>query len=463
MKNINQIQSVYLIGIGGIGMSALAKFFLQKGCTISGYDKTPTAMTDELMASGIDIHFTENIDLIPKQIDLIIYTPAIPLDHAELKYYKENGYLIQKRSEVLQQIAEAYFTIAVAGTHGKTTTSSMLAHILKYTGYDCTAFLGGVTVNYKSNFLLGKNKALVVEADEYDRSFLKLHPEVAIITAVDVDHLDIYGTAEELEKGYTAFANGSKPNAILIVKKDLKIIKDIKDRKVITYSLDDNKADCYAENIAVKNGKYFFDLNTPFKQIKDIQLNMPGRHNIENSVAAASIALQLNIDSEKVKKAIFEFKGVKRRMEYVVQTNDYIYIDDYAHHPVEIQALLKTVREMYPYKKITAIFQPHLYSRTRDLADDFSKSLSMADELILLDIYPAREQPIEGVTSEILLDKITCAHKSILSKKEVLKYVQSNDPELLLTVGAGDIDQLIETVKNILLDKISQKVEQKIK
>ena len=447
--NLEKIKKAYFIGIGGIGMSAIARYFKQKNIEVSGYDKTPTVLTHQLEKEGVKIHFEENIEMIPKDADVVIYTPAIPGEHIELKFFKENNYLIKKRSDILQEITKDFFTIAIAGTHGKTTVSSMISHILKHSGYDCTAFLGGIALNFNSNFVNGKNETMVVEADEYDRSFLKLNPNIGVITATDADHLDIYGTEEKMQGAYIEFAGKIKSNGLLVTKFNLPILKEVNNENIITYSFQDSRANYFAKNIKKENGGYIFDVIHTEQGVQNVRLNIGGLHNVENTVVAIAIAQALKIDNDKIKKAIFEFKGVQRRFEYKIKTKDFIFIDDYAHHPQEIKALISSVKELYPEKKITAIFQPHLFSRTRDLADGFVESLNLADEVILLDIYPARELLIEGVSSKMLYDKLSVKEKLLCSKNDLLDVLKNKKTGVLLTIGAGDIDQLIEPIRKI--------------
>ena len=441
---------VYFIGIGGIGMSALARYFHSKNYRVSGYDKTSTELTKTLEASGIAIHYEENLDLIPKDAKVIVYTPAIPANHAELVFYQQNGYKVVKRSDILQWITESSFNICVAGTHGKTTTTTMTGHILRHSGYGCNAFLGGIAANYQTNFWSDANNVVVVEADEYDRSFLKLTPDVAIITAMDADHLDIYGTPEEFGNAFIQFSQKIKEGGCLISKYGLPRDTEFEVSNHLRYSLNDERASVYAKDIKVINGSYLFDVVYKGEIIKDITLNMGGLHNIENAVAAIGVAKYLGISDEKIKAAVADFKGVKRRFEYIVKTEKQVLIDDYAHHPEELRALISGVRSLYGTEKLTLIFQPHLYSRTNDLANEFGVSLSMADEVILLPIYPARELPIEGVTSEMLLDKMTIIYKQVLGKREMVEWVKANKPRLVVMAGAGDIDVLVGSVSKVI-------------
>jgi UDP-N-acetylmuramate--alanine ligase len=445
---LSKINRVYFVGIGGIGMSALARYFAKRGVLVCGYDKTRTNLTIALENEGILVSYLDEDSVVPVCFvenhpdSLVVYTPAIPKNSNILNHFKENGFVLKKRSEVLGIISEEMFCIAVAGTHGKTTTSSMIAHILTDTGFGCTAFLGGITTNYNTNVLYGKNNVVVVEADEYDRSFLTLHPDVEVITSMDADHLDIYGDESHLHESFYLFADQLKENGKLFVKDGLPM-------GGITYSADLNSA-LKATNIHVKNGNFVFDFEDGYTTIKDLNLAMPGKHNVENAVAAIGVALSLGIHPKSIQKAVGTFKGVKRRFETLVNTADHIYIDDYAHHPEELRACFDAVRQLHPDKKLTVIFQPHLFTRTRDFADEFAKVLSTADELILLEIYPARELPIEGVNSQMLLNKITCATKELCGKDLVLAHIKSKKPELLLTVGAGDIDTLVEPLKTTL-------------
>lgn len=444
------VGGIYFIGIGGIGMSALARYFHSKNVVVSGYDKTQTPLTKALEESGIAIHYHEDVDGIPKDVDAVVYTPAIPANHAELVYYQTNGYTVVKRSDVLQWISESSFNICIAGTHGKTTTTSMIAHILRHTGYGCNAFLGGIAANYNTNFWSSENNVVVVEADEYDRSFLKLSPDVAIITSMDADHLDIYGTAEEVENAFIQFSQKVKPNGCLITKFGLTRANEFTVPDHCTYSFNDSLADVHVVNLQVENGSYRFDVVNQHWTVDNVVLHMGGLHNIENAIVAISVAKYLKIDNEKIKAAVADFKGVKRRFEYLLKNEKHVLIDDYAHHPTELEALISGVRSLFADKKLTLFFQPHLFSRTNDLADEFAASLSMADEVILLPIYPARELPMPGVTSELILNKMTLANKQVLAKEAMLEWMKVNKPELVVMAGAGDIDTLLQPVKNIL-------------
>ncbi len=459
--DIDTIKSAYFIGIGGIGMSALARYFRQKGVSVAGYDRTPTPLTGQLQREGIAIHYEENTLLIPRNVDLVVYTPAIPRHHAELAFYKENNYPVLKRSEVLELITRQTFTVAVGGSHGKTTVTGLIAHILTHSGYGCTAFVGGVMTNYNSNFIPDTNPVqpdktavVVVEADEFDRSFLRLHPNIAVITAVDTDHLDIYGSHAAIEDAFVKFAGQVKPNGYMVVQEKVSILPRLKNLpkqiNISTYRNQDTSADFYALNIQLKNNAHIFDIQGKGTLLENICLYIDGWHNIENAVAAAVVALQMGVKPDAVVAALNNFSGIKRRFEYILRSDKLVFIDDYAHHPQEITALLTATRKLYPNKKITAIFQPHLYTRTRDLASQFAQSLDLADEVLLLDIYPAREEPIAGVSSELIFDAMRCKTKKQFHYKEVVSMLKKHNYEVLLTIGAGNIDALVEPIKNAL-------------
>lgn len=449
MMTLDTIKSVYFVGIGGIGMSAIARYFRNRGCVVSGYDKTKTALTTLLEEEGMLISYDDDTKTLPAELQandvelLVVYTPAIPRDSKILNYFQNQGFALKKRSEVLGIISRGQFCIAVAGTHGKTTTSSIIAHILTDTGFGCTAFLGGIATNFNSNFVLGNNDVVVVEADEYDRSFLTLNPDIAVITSMDADHLDIYGDESQLHDSFKLFAARLKDSGTLFVKSGLPMDAGT------SYGIN-NEPGISASNIRVENARFLFDYSDGVIKIEDIEMLLPGRHNIENAVAAIAVALKLGISADLIKKAVANFKGVKRRFEYIVNNPDTIYIDDYAHHPEELRACFDAVRELYPAKKLTVVFQPHLFTRTRDFAEGFAEVLSSVDELLLLDIYPAREQPLEGIDSAYLLDKITLDQKAIYEKAGVLDAIIAKQPELLVTVGAGDIDTLVQPLKKLL-------------
>ena len=465
---LNQIKVIYFIGIGGIGMSAIARYFNSIGVQVSGYDKTRSELTDKLEKEGIHVHYNEDVAKIPKDADLIVYTPAVPKDHKELVYYQSNGYEVVKRSDVLQKISAASFNICVAGTHGKTTITTMIAHILRSSGYGCNAFLGGISVNYETNFWSSKNNVCVIEADEYDRSFLKLSPDVAVISAMDADHLEIYGDQKHMVDAFIDFGNKIRENGLLISKHGLKRINEINSETKLTYSLQNDAADAFAFNIEMENGAYSFDVQVKGEIINQVRLNIGGMHNIENVVAAIAVAISLKIDTEKIKEAVSSFKGVKRRFEYIIppvkkekgRYTEPVLIDDYAHHPEELKALLKSVKSLFPQRTVTIIFQPHLYSRTKDLSGDFANALELADRVILLPIYPARELPMEGVTSKLIFDLIGKSDKYLLSKDEYLKWMKDHMNsldkefgEVFVMAGAGDIDNLILPTKQIIQDR----------
>ena len=445
--NLNQIHNVYFIGIGGIGMSALARYFQNIGKNVSGYDKTPTTLTDELIAGGMSIHFEDNISLIPVNYyvenTLVIITPAVPISHSEWNYFVEREYVVKKRAEVLGIITKDTFCFAVAGTHGKTTTSAVLGHILYECGADVTAFIGGIVENYHSN-LIGNGKTVtVVEADEFDRSFLHLNPNIACVTSMDADHLDIYGDATAIEETFREFADKVTDKTKIFVPKGLHL-------EGLTVGINE-EATFKAFNIRIENGFYVFDVQTPSETIENIQFGLPGRHNLMNAMMALAMAKTFGSPTKTIAKAMASFKGVQRRFSYQIKTDELVYIDDYAHHPTEINAVHQAVRELYPSQKVLAIFQPHLYSRTKDFADDFAKSLSQFDELILLDIYPARELPMEGITSSWLLTKIENNNKKLVSKKDLVSAILKSDAKIIVTIGAGDIGELVPKIKEALL------------
>ena len=448
--NLNQIHNVFFIGIGGIGMSALARYFKTIGKNVSGYDKTPSMLTDELIASGIDIHFEDRIDLISKDYyvenTLVIITPAVPVTHSQWNYFLERDYEVKKRAEVLGIITKDTFCFAVAGTHGKTTTSSILGHILFESGADVTAFVGGIVENYNSN-LIGTGKTVtVVEADEFDRSFLHLHPNIACVTSMDADHLDIYGTSEEIEASFVEFANKVEDKSQLFITNELPI-------EGVTCAVNE-EAVYKAFNVRVGNGNYVFDVQTPTETIRDIAFGLPGRHNLMNALMALAMAKTFGTSSEAIAKALASFKGIRRRFSYQIKTPNLVYIDDYAHHPTEINAVHQAVRELYPNQKVMAIFQPHLFSRTKDFADDFAKSLSNFDEVVLLDIYPARELPMEGITSQWLMNKMTSEDKKLVSKEDLIPTILATDARIIVTIGAGDLGEMVPSIKNALYETI---------
>lgn len=450
--NIDNIKQVYLLGVGGIGMSGLARYFNKLGCAVYGYDKTESELTQRLVDEGIGVIYEDDIDLLPAVFSepsdesLIIFTPAVPTDLKLKKSLLDRGFTLFKRSQVLGFISASRFTIGVAGTHGKTTTSTMIAHILKDTGYDCSAFLGGISSNYDTNVLFGNNNVVVVEADEYDRSFLTLHPNIAIVTSADPDHLDIYGDPSQLVDSFIMYLDRVVDGGKSIVKTGLPFVGDI------SYARE-GVADCHAENVKIVDGEFYFDYIGQGITLRDVRLGIAGLHNIENAVAAITVALLLGIDEHKIISALGTFKGAKRRFEYIIRDSKHVFIDDYAHHPEELRAFLSSIRKLYPSKKLTVVFQPHLYSRTRDFVEGFAEVLSMADELLLMEIYPARELPIEGVDSNWLLRKVQLERKRVVSPQGVLSIIEEEEPELIVTVGAGDIDRLVKPIKTILEKK----------
>ena len=458
-----QYRFVYFVGIGGIGMSALARWFNVNGFDVAGYDRTPSPLTHALENEGIAIHFDDDISAIPARFlaqptqTLVVYTPAIPKDHSEFNYLKNNGFEIQKRSQVLGLLAKNMLTVAVAGTHGKTSTSALIAHIIKDSGVNCAAFLGGITQNYQSNFLLNQpaddlsKVPCVVEADEFDRSFLTLFADIAVVTSTDADHLDIYGNHHEMLNTFGDFVGQIKPTGIFFMHADL----DLAGRslaRVVRYGIN-AQSGVMATNVRIENAHFVFDLTYESTKMESIVMQVPGFHNVENAAAAVGVALELGINEAQIRKALATFKGIKRRFEYHLRKDSVVQIDDYAHHPTEITAFLTSVRALYPGRKITAVFQPHLFSRTRDFAAGFAESLSLADSLILLDIYPAREQPIDGVNSQLILGQVTIADKQLSTKTDLLEILKRQPTDVVVTIGAGDIDRLIEPIKQVLLQK----------
>ena len=457
---MNHFKYIYFLGIGGIGMSALARWFRVNGYEVAGYDKTATVLTDALQAEGMAVHFTEDVGQIPAHFrqnqaqTLVVYTPAVPKTHAEYIYLSENGFTIQKRSQVLGLLAGRMKTVAVAGTHGKTTTSSMVAHILRHAGVNCAAFLGGITQNYGTNFLLNEpaddlsEVVCVVEADEFDRSFLTLFPHLAIVTSTDADHLDIYGDKEAVLQSFGAFVSQIDANGVFFQKKGLSLTDKTK-AEVRGYSLETGHY--HSHNLRIDAACFVFDLVHPAGIIADIRMTMPGFHNVENAIAAGAVALALGLSEEAIRNGLNSYRGVKRRFEYILQTKDSIFIDDYAHHPAEVRAFLSSVKALYPDQELTVFFQPHLFSRTRDFADEFAESLSIADHVWVLDIYPARESPIDGVTSELIVRNVRSKTASLCTKDQLVGVVREKKPSLLVTIGAGDIDKLLPLLKESLL------------
>lgn len=448
--NVKGLHSVYFIGIGGIGMSAIARYFRAMGIPVAGYDKTETSLTKKLMEEGIDVSYSDDINSIGEKFKslttTVVYTPAVPKDLTILNYYHSAGNIIAKRSEILGLITQGTFSVSVAGTHGKTTTSSMIAHLLTNSGKGCNAFLGGITTNYNSNVLLDENSnTTVVEADEFDRSFLTLDPNIAVVTSTDADHLDIYGEHNALLDSFQLFVNKVPQNGVLVMRNGLQL----KHRNIITYGIDDD-AKVVANNVRVENGNYVFDVVSMLRKYEGLVVGLPGRHNIENALAALIVGELMELNEEEIRSGLLTFSGVKRRFERVIVSEDLTYIDDYAHHPKELEMCINSVKELYPSKKITGIFQPHLYSRTRDFAPEFAKSLDLLDEAVLMDIYPARELPIEGVSSQMLLNLMTIPNKSIVKADEMVDDIKGRGLEVLLTLGAGDIDRLVEPLKSAL-------------
>lgn len=455
---ITDFKYVYFLGIGGIGMSALARWFAINGFVVAGYDRTPTPLTNKLQTEGIAVHFDDDIAQIPlpfkenKAQTLVIFTPAIPANHAEYNFLKNNGFELQKRAQVLGLLAGGMFTLAVAGTHGKTTTSSMLAHLLRHSGVNCAAFLGGITQNYGTNLLINEptddlsQVFCVVEADEFDRSFLTLFPNIAVVTSTDADHLDIYGDHHSMLESFAAFVAQIKPNGHFFMQQSLELAAQTT-AQTSTYSLQSGAY--HAQNVRVENACFVFDIIYPNGHIENISMQVPGFHNVENAIAAAAVALEVGLSEAQIKTGLETFGGVKRRFEYYLKTDQKVLIDDYAHHPTEVEAFLRSVKALYPTRHLTAIFQPHLFSRTRDFAAEFAQSLSVANHLILLDIYPARELPIEGVTSALIFDQVTCLKTQCL-KTDLLATLKNSPTDVVVTIGAGDIDQYIEPIKQLL-------------
>ncbi len=459
MEDINKIEQVYFLGIGGIGMSALSRYFKHLGKAVSGYDRTETELTRRLQAEGIEVHYTDSPELIPQEMNpdnsLVVLTPAIPANHREYNFLKENHFSIKKRSQVLGIICNPLHCIAVSGTHGKTSVSTMIAHILKNSSLDCSAILGGISKNYQTNLLLAEKETpfIVTEADEFDRSFLQLQPTMAVVTSMDADHLEVYGTHEAIIDAFNQFVAQVKPGGVVLIKKGLKINQSSNQYiRHYSYSLSE-QADFYALNIRLMDGAYQFDLFTPDGVIPDLVLNYPGLMNVENAVAASAMALMAGAGTEEVKAALATYQGVKRRFDIHLKTEEYILIDDYAHHPEELKATIISVRDMYKGAIVTGIFQPHLFSRTSDLADGFAQSLDLLDEIVLLDIYPAREEPIPGVTSDLVFRKMKNSNKVRCTKAELPELARHFKPGIILMMGAGDIDTMVEKVKNILIEK----------
>jgi UDP-N-acetylmuramate--alanine ligase len=450
MIRFEDIKQVYFIGIGGIGMSAVARYFISRGKKVAGYDRTPSALTRELEQTGMRIIYEDDPSLLPTDVDMVVYTPAIPKDNRILNQFREQGLELYKRSDVLQVISADGFNICVAGTHGKTTISTMTAHLLRHSGYGCNAFLGGISANYQSNFWSSDRRVNVIEADEYDRSFLKLSPDIAVISAMDADHLDIYGTAEEMENAFISFSGRIRPGGVLYSRAGLKREKDLTAPEHLTYGAGSQDADYQAAGISVGPGAYTYRVQGPGWKLDKVRLHMGGLHNVENSVAAIAIAHRLGIPDEKILEAVAAFRGVKRRFEFIVNETGRVYIDDYAHHPEELRSLISGARAMFPDRRCTVAFQPHLYTRTRDFVDGFAESLDLADQVLLLPVYPARELPIEGVESRMISQRMKGNCLLVDDGKQLLNWVTEHKPALLITAGAGDIDRLVDPISQIL-------------
>ena len=447
---LKDIKKIYFVGIGGIGMSALARYFNSREVEVHGYDKTPTSLTFELEMEGMFIHYEEDISLVPADIDLVVYTPAVPSSHKELQYFNQNDFKVLKRAEVLGIISRGMKAIAIAGTHGKTSTSALTAHILQTAGIDCTAFLGGIAKNYDSNYIAGDSEWVVIEADEFDRSFLHLNPEVTAVLSMDADHLDVYGDVSEMHKTFHQFVSQTNSNGNLLYKENLPLDLDNKMYNSLNIStFGKSTGDYQVTNIRVKNGYFVFDVISPIENIKNIISTFPGEHNALNALVGIAIAQTLGATTANIKHAMKTFKGIKRRFEFITRGQK-IFIDDYAHHPSELKAAIGAARELYPNKKLTGVFQPHLYSRTNDFQDGFAEELDKLDQIYLLDVYPAREEPIEGVTSKIIFDKMKNPNKQLLKKSELLAKININDVEVLITLGAGDIDRLVKPLKRLI-------------
>ncbi len=447
----SEFKSIYFVGIGGIGMSALARYFNNLGIQVFGYDKVETVLTNKLIEEGMSVHYEDNISLIPDGIDLVVYTPAIPDNHKELNYFQDNNFKILKRAQVLGLISADRKTIGVAGTHGKTTTTAILTHILKSCGVDCTSFMGGIARNFESNFVAGKSEWVVMEADEFDRSFLNIFPEMAVITSMDADHLDIYGDKLSLHQSFREYVSQVKDT--LFYQSDLPLSSDINSNIAFEkYGFDD--ADVKALNIRAEAPFFIFDWCNGDSEIKNLKFTLPGIHNVLNATVAIAIAKKLGCDDDRIRKALLSFKGIKRRFEFVINNENQIFIDDYAHHPEELNAAIFAVKSLYPDSRITGVFQPHLFSRTKDFAAEFAKALDQLDELILMDIYPARELPLKGVTSDLIFNQLSLENKMLIRKSQLLNELKNRKTEVLLTLGAGDIGTLIPDIKDLFSESL---------
>ena len=454
--DLDALKNIHFVGIGGIGMSAVARYFNQRGSKISGYDKTETTLTKKLVSEGMKIHYKDDINLIPEGIDLVVYTPAIPKDHKQLSHLEKSEISVLKRSEVLGLISRAKKCIAIAGTHGKTTTSSMAAHLLKHSGMDISCFLGGISNNFNSNYCYGENEWTVIEADEYDRSFHTLSPEIAVLISMDPDHLDIYGAPEKMQESFETFLLGVNDGGKVIIQEELihlfekSFLKLLQDKDIEIYNYGKHHSNFKVEKIEYKDGLQVFDFTALTSKIEELEMKMPGEHNAVNMCAAMAVAHLVGLTNEQITAGVKTFSGIKRRFEIFNTQDSRIYVDDYAHHPSEIRAAIRSIKKLWPKKKLTVIFQPHLFSRTNDFMDDFAVELAKVDELILMEVYPAREEPIDGVDSGVLLDKIKLEHKQIIQKKDLLAYLKENDFEVLMTLGAGDIDVFVPQIKEMI-------------
>jgi UDP-N-acetylmuramate--alanine ligase len=454
---MEKIRRVYFIGIGGIGMSALARYMVSTGTEVFGYDKTETVLTKKLVDEGMKIHYSDDISLIPENVDLVVYTPAIPKDHKELNHFRENGFDVIKRAEMLGRLSNVKKTIAIAGTHGKTSTSATTAHLLKYGKKEISAFIGGILSNYDSNYIQGSGDWIVVEADEYDRSFLHLTPDIIGVMSMDADHLDVYGNHDVMQEGFESFIGNVKDEGLVILKHGMldylssDLLLDLSDRNVrlVEFGIEEER-DIDVQKVEVKQGNFYFDYHNGDYHFLELKTNLPGRHNIENASVAIKIATEIGMEEEEIRGGLESFKGIKRRFEKIYEGKDVIYIDDYAHHPTELKSAISAAREMYPGKKLTGIFQPHLFSRTRDFVEGFAAELDELDEILLMDIYPAREEPIEGITSKIIFEKLTTENKDLVTKELLMEKLKEKKIEVLMTLGAGDIDVFVPQIKTWL-------------